>query len=58
MSNVQITEQLTGVPVRGTFYHSGREAPQIVHQCTGVGRMNVSKCTSNGPSTLASASLV
>ena len=32
--------------------------PQVVHQCTGVGRVNFSKCTPNGPSILASASLV
>ena len=30
----------------------------LVHQCTRVGRMNVSICIPNGPSTLASASLV
>ena len=34
------------------------QKPQIVHQCTLVGRMNVRKCIPNGPSTLASASLV
>ena len=29
-----------------------------MHQCTGVVRVNFSKCTANGPNTLASATLV